>query len=57
MIFSTFNHKILNLAILILVEKISIKVFAQILKQLKGMKKFLWWGAQIVINVLKFNRN
>jgi hypothetical protein len=20
-------------------------------------KKFFWWGAQIVVNVLKFNRN
>jgi hypothetical protein len=25
--------------------------------QLKEKKKFFWWGAWIIVNVLKFNRN
>jgi hypothetical protein len=57
--FSTTNCKILYLTMLIVCRKISLKVTSRIarLLQLKWKKKFFWWGALIVVNVLKFNRN
>jgi hypothetical protein len=57
--FSTFNHKILNHTILIVCRKKSQPKWPHGLQDYNNWrgKKSFWWTAQIVVNVLKFNRN
>jgi hypothetical protein len=59
MMLSTSNHKILYLTMLIVCRKnlsqsdvTDCKIIA-----IEGEEKVFWWGALIIVNVLKFNRN
>jgi hypothetical protein len=57
--FSTSRYKILYLTMLLVCRKNlsqSDRTDCKIIT-FEGEEKVFWWGAQVIVNVLKFNRN